>query len=1490
MLKKLIASLFLGISLVVFPTVVFGDSGTINQLAQWITSGGYIKVASSTAGIWIPSLGSASKCLITDASGHVSTQTCSSGGGSSGGSLGWIWNGINSLYNSTSTDDVLIGGTATTTNAKLEVQGGIFASASSTIGNGTQTGGLTINGGATSTNGMFFNYVNSNANPPMIKMGAQNSGITIGSGDSLGISMPISGAEIYRFRNSEMRLGVPIVWSSGCCGSLGDSFLYRGAVNTLKLGSSASLADGTLQLGSILATGSSTASSTIGNGTQTGGLTINGTASTTALQVGPTFLSQGGGGVGQINASGNIYSATSFNIPGLTTLSLASLYSVNNPFSFLGWNGSAQVTLFKYLNNNSANLMAQLPIGFLSSASSTIGDGTQAGGLTVNGGATTTGNQYISGTLGIGTQPTAVKVTLNGGLQVIGNNTITFGNTSGYNALNIFDNGATNRYGWGINAAEIQSYIPVGSHWSWNSGGTLQTSGINEVMRLTASGNLGIGTTSPYSMLSIHANNGGTNTTLFAIASSTAVSTTTLFSVNNTGSTTASNGFNISAGCYAIGGVCLSNGTTYTGTYPIQVSGSVISSALSTTTSQNWTGSNTFLGSTAGSVYNALNLQNTQSSGGSGVSLSLLSGGGWNTIMSQVTGTGFIINSIYDTIFQANGVEKMRLIGNGTFSGNLGIGTTSPYSKLSVMGQIVADNLVATSTTAITSLQQTTMTNATSTNATTTGAQYDNTLTIGTLSGLLKGISGAVTTATLGVDYVNGSGTSGNCVKWGASNALADQGAPCGSGGGGSVSNLFSTLTNFGTTTSATTTPLWLATNLYASGTINSVGTTTIWNALGTASTSISANNGTSTFGGGGIDIVNGGCIAINHICVINNVANSASSTLLSDFNTWSGWNTFARSTTTQATSTNFFSSIFTATLGTFTNLLATNATTTNEAVASSTIQNLFAQTSTTTSATTTTSFASIASSTNLFAQQANIGALTVSSCTGCGGGGSSVGGTGAVQFANGASFNGDASNFFWDNTNKRLGLGTNAPSETLDMVGTFGLMNSAGNADYFNINSIGQVAVGTSTGQSQLHGDLNYAMLTVQGQYGSTTPLFNIATTTSAGYATSSLFTVLANGNTGFGTSSPFAKLSVQVTGTSTSLGVFAPLFVISSSTLGLATSTPVLVDYLGNLTLTGGSTTLRNFTAINSTSTGATSTSLGITGVVSALHLAGATGGVSAYAGTSCTNQFNRSLSAVGAATCASVATTDMAAIAANSLVMNRTSASAVPTVLATSTIFSGTVGQVGYFSGTGALVGTSTVVISTASRVGIGTTTPWRTLSASGTVAFLGLTVSSAGNAVCINTTKDIEDAGAASCVVSTRKAKHDIQPIGGALDEIMKLRPVSYTYNDTGVKRYGFIAEEVALIDPKLIEYAPSDVHVTGEDGKPVLIPKGDPYTVDYVRAVGLVTASIQDLNKKVDALQVGKVARSAEENWQWYFMLALLGLIGIQQVQINRLRK
>lgn len=43
----------------------------------------------------------------------------------------------------------------------------------------------------------------------------------------------------------------------------------------------------------------------------------------------------------------------------------------------------------------------------------------------------------------------------------------------------------------------------------------------------------------------------------------------------------------------------------------------------------------------------------------------------------------------------------------------------------------------------------------------------------------------------------------------------------------------------------------------------------------------------------------------------------------------------------------------------------------------------------------------------------------------------------GAVPFSDGTTFVSDSTRLFWDNTNKRLGIGTNSPAEKLDVAGT---------------------------------------------------------------------------------------------------------------------------------------------------------------------------------------------------------------------------------------------------------------------------------------------------------------------------------------------------------------------------------------------------------------------------------------------------------------------
>ena len=66
---------------------------------------------------------------------------------------------------------------------------------------------------------------------------------------------------------------------------------------------------------------------------------------------------------------------------------------------------------------------------------------------------------------------------------------------------------------------------------------------------------------------------------------------------------------------------------------------------------------------------------------------------------------------------------------------------------------------------------------------------------------------------------------------------------------------------------------------------------------------------------------------------------------------------------------------------------------------------------------------------------------------------------SGAIQFSNGSAFASDAANLFWDDTNNRLGVGTNAPTMALDVNGDIKTNNNIyiqGNAKFIYANTGG--------------------------------------------------------------------------------------------------------------------------------------------------------------------------------------------------------------------------------------------------------------------------------------------------------------------------------------------------------------------------------------------------------------------------------------------------
>lgn len=121
---------------------------------------------------------------------------------------------------------------------------------------------------------------------------------------------------------------------------------------------------------------------------------------------------------------------------------------------------------------------------------------------------------------------------------------------------------------------------------------------------------------------------------------------------------------------------------------------------------------------------------------------------------------------------------------------------------------------------------------------------------------------------------------------------------------------------------------------------------------------------------------------------------------------------------------------------------------------------------------------------------------------------------------------------------------------------------------------------------------------------------------------------------------------------------------------------------------------------------------------------------------------------------------------------------------------------------------------------------------------------------------------------TCATSAAKYKTNIDDLDIGLSELMKVRPVVYNWILTGNPAYdndrninhqqiGLIADEVEKIDSRLVTYD----------------KEGEIHGFNYEQYTAWLTKAIQELNTKVENMQIGKVKRSMEENWQW-------GVIGL----------
>jgi hypothetical protein len=115
-----------------------------------------------------------------------------------------------------------------------------------------------------------------------------------------------------------------------------------------------------------------------------------------------------------------------------------------------------------------------------------------------------------------------------------------------------------------------------------------------------------------------------------------------------------------------------------------------------------------------------------------------------------------------------------------------------------------------------------------------------------------------------------------------------------------------------------------------------------------------------------------------------------------------------------------------------------------------------------------------------------------------------------------------------------------------------------------------------------------------------------------------------------------------------------------------------------------------------------------------------------------------------------------------------------------------------------------------------------------------------ISTDGSTVAYNTSSDY-------------RLKQNITPMTGALEKVLALNPVTYTWKATGKSSQGFIAHELAEVVPDCVS---GDKDAVNEDGS--INPQG----VDTSFLVATLTAAIQELKAELDTVKAQNAAFEA----------------------------
>jgi hypothetical protein len=166
-----------------------------------------------------------------------------------------------------------------------------------------------------------------------------------------------------------------------------------------------------------------------------------------------------------------------------------------------------------------------------------------------------------------------------------------------------------------------------------------------------------------------------------------------------------------------------------------------------------------------------------------------------------------------------------------------------------------------------------------------------------------------------------------------------------------------------------------------------------------------------------------------------------------------------------------------------------------------------------------------------------------------------------------------------------------------------------------------------------------------------------------------------------------------------------------------------------------------------------------------------------------------------------------------------------------LGVSTTTGGSLVLEGSTSGAATLTGGTTGALTTSANIAF----------SSATVALSGLaSVTAATTGTVCYTTATLSFDPTSTCLVSSARFKHDVEPLTDALAEIDQMKPISFVYNGdkTGYVHFGMIAEDMAKIDPRL---------VTNDN-------EGRPMQIKYLDAISLLIEGMKEQQGEIDALR------------------------------------